>query len=94
MNLTLKENMEKEVYEVPNVMGMAIECYLFKGSITDSREKEEQMDGVGFTIYNAEVSIDEDECLFIGLTNAQALKLAACLSEIVFNPKVNCNESK
>lgn len=67
--------MEKEIYEVPNVMGMAIECYPFKGSITDSREKEVQMDSVG-------------------LTNAQALKLAACLSEIVFNPKVNCNESK
>ncbi len=94
MNLTIKESMEKEIYEVSNVMGMAIECYPFKGSITDSREKEVQMDGVGFTIYNAEVSLDEDGCLFVGLTNAQALKLAACLSDIVFNPKVNCNESK
>ena len=62
MNLTIKESMEKEIYEVSNVMGMAIECYPFKGSITDSREKEVQMDGVGFTIYNAEVSLDEDGC--------------------------------
>lgn len=94
MILTIKDSMEKEIYEVPNVMGMAIECYPFKGSITDSREKEVQMDGIGFTIYNAEAHLDDDGCLFIGLTNAQALKLAACLSEIVFNPKVNCNESK
>lgn len=94
MNLTLRENMEKEVYEVPNVMGMAIECYPFKGSITDSREKEVQMDGVGLTLYNAEASIDEDGCLFIGLSRGQAISLAEVLSKIVFNSNINPDESK
>lgn len=86
--------MEKEVYEVPNVMGMAIECYPFKGSITDSREKEVQMDGVGLTLYNAEASIDEDGCLFIGLSRGQAISLAEVLSKIVFNSNINPDESK
>ena len=94
MILTIKEIMEKEIYEVPNVMGMAIECYPFKGNITDSREKEVQMDGVGFTIYNAEAHLDEDGCLFIGLSRGQAISLAEVLSKIVFNLNINPDESK
>ena len=94
MILTPKEIMDNESYNVPNVLGMAIDCYRFKGSIMDNREREVPMDGVGLTIYNADVNMDEDGCLFVGLTNAQALALAESLTNIVFNPNINPDESK
>lgn len=50
MNLTPREIMDNEVYNVPNVLGMDIECYPFKGSIVDNREREVLMNGVGLTL--------------------------------------------
>lgn len=94
MILTQREIMDKEVYNVPNVLGMDIECYPFKGSIMDNREREVPMNGVGLTLYNAEASIDEDGCLFIGLSRGQAISLAEVLSKIVFNSNINPDESK
>lgn len=45
MILTQREIMDKEVYNVPNVLGIDIECYPFKGSIVDNREREVPMNG-------------------------------------------------
>lgn len=83
-----------ECYDIPNVMGTKIELYQFKGTIEDNQKREKQMDGVGLTLYFVDVEVDEDGCLFVGLTKQQAIHLAQCLSNIVFNPNISNNGSK
>lgn len=83
-----------ECYDIPNVMGTKIDLYRFKGTIEDSRQREKEMDGVGLTLYFVDVEVDEDGCLFVGLTKQQALYLSECLSNIVFTPKISENESE
>lgn len=77
--------MKDDFFVIDNVCGMKIDAYPFRGSVEDSRGRSHNLDGVGMTIYFADVEVDEDGCLFVGMTNQQALQMARYITDVVFS---------
>ena len=76
--------MSDNFIRIDNVCGLGIDAYPFRGEIEDAKGKIHNLDGVGMTIYFADVEIDDDGCLFIGMTNQQALQMARYITDVVF----------